>query len=59
MELSNKLRTAAKRTQPEKPDTSIIEVAWLHYYNDVLFKKGVLSKAEWLEMKRMIDRGEV
>lgn len=35
---------------------NLIRQTWLHYYNDYLRKKQIITEEEWRKMRRLIER---
>lgn len=36
---------------------ALVRQTWLHYYNDYLRKRQVITEEEWRKMRRLIDKG--
>ena len=45
----------SKTLNPEQQKKLIVEEAWLKYYNQVLFEKGLISERERILMINKID----
>lgn len=37
-------------------ERAVARQIWLHYYNDYLREREVITEAEWHKMRRLIDR---
>lgn len=44
-----------KQSKKQYNKKSLAEQLWLHYYNNTLFEKGIISETERNKMKNRID----
>lgn len=50
-------KTTAKGVMPlqQHLPAGSVRQTWLHYYNDYLRKKQIITEEEWRKMRRMIE----
>ncbi len=58
---TNKGKPSAKGATPLQPTSpmlpeGLVRKTWLHYFNDYLRDKHVITEDEWRKMRRRIDR---
>ena len=46
----------ALQTINKSPPEAFARRIWLHYFNDTLRAKGLLSEKEWREMRQLIEQ---
>jgi len=39
----------------KSPPEALVRQTWLHYYNDYLRERGVITEEEWRKMRRLIE----
>ncbi|WP_418927256.1 hypothetical protein [Dysosmobacter sp.] len=44
------------QTINKSPPEAFTRRIWLHYFNDTLRAKGLLSEKEWREMRQLIEQ---
>lgn len=44
------------QTINKSPPEALARQTWLHYYNDYLRERGIITEDEWRKMRRLIER---
>ena len=44
------------QTIQKSPPEVLVRQTWLHYYNDYLRERGVITEEEWRKMRRLIEQ---